>query len=78
MSELTTIHMPLLDEGTDVWRPVKAERMSDDTFRVLGPVPETEEWAFPPGTIVRCRYQTLSGDFGVSVKRLVAYEQISN
>jgi hypothetical protein len=41
-----TLHMPLPGEGVDVWRPVEAEVVGDDTYRVLGPVPEDEIWAF--------------------------------
>jgi hypothetical protein len=52
MAEITTIYMPLLNEGTDVWRPVAAEHLDGDVFRVVGPVPDDEEWAFPPGSVV--------------------------
>lgn len=45
---LETIYMPMLDEGTPVWRPVDAERLPDGTFLILGPMPEDEEWAFKP------------------------------
>ncbi len=47
-----TIHIRLLDEGTLVFRPVAAERLHDGTFRILGEVPDSEEWAFRPGEIV--------------------------
>jgi hypothetical protein len=64
MSELATIHIELLSEGTEVWRPVQAERITRDIYLVLGPVPEDEEWAFPPGNLVRCVERELSGDHG--------------
>jgi hypothetical protein len=48
-----TIYMPLLDEGTDVWRPVRASR-DGDVFTVLGPMPEEETWQFPPDSRVLC------------------------
>jgi hypothetical protein len=51
MAEMTTIYMPLLNEGTSVWRPVAAERVGQDTFRVIGPMPD-DEWAFAPDSIV--------------------------
>jgi len=35
--------------------------LSADTYRVEGEVPEDEEWAFAPGTIVRGSYKTFSG-----------------
>jgi hypothetical protein len=55
-----TIFMPLRNEGTDVWRPVKAERLSDGLFRVIGPAPDDEEWAFAPGSTVKVQRQVLS------------------
>ena len=61
MAETTTIYMPLLNEGTSVWKPVSAERLSEDTFRVLGSMPDDEEWAFTPDSIVRVSHQ-LFGD----------------
>lgn len=48
----TTIYMPLLNEGTDVWRPVKAEELGDGCYRVAGSQCDEEEWAFPTGAIV--------------------------
>lgn len=52
MVEIVTIYMPLLNEGTSVWKPVTAERVSPATFRVLGPKPDDEEWEFAPGSVV--------------------------
>lgn len=52
LEEMTTIYMPLLSEGTAVWRPVAAKRLNQDTFRVTGPMPDDEQWAFPPGSVV--------------------------
>jgi hypothetical protein len=43
MADRATIFMPLLDEGTEVWRPVKAIRKSDG-YLVLGPMPSDEVW----------------------------------
>jgi hypothetical protein len=58
---IQTIYMPLVDEGTDVWRPVEAELIEGDLLRVLGEVPEDEIWMFPPGSVVRCREHVFSG-----------------
>jgi hypothetical protein len=55
---MTTIYMQLVDEAVEVWRPVEATVMSDNIFRVEGPVPADEEWEFPPGSIVRCKLMT--------------------
>ena len=48
------IFMPLLDEGTDVWCPVDAQRRPDGTYLVLGTQPDDECWRFGPGSSVRC------------------------
>ena len=52
--------MPLLNEGVDVWRPVEATPVSTETYRVEGQMPDDEEWAFAPGTVVRCESKTFS------------------
>jgi hypothetical protein len=64
------IYIELLDEGTAVWRPAQAELLPNGLFRVIGFVPEDEVWAFPPGSIVRCKEKTFSG----GASGLVAYE----
>ncbi|HEY9219435.1 MAG TPA: hypothetical protein VIO94_15415 [Phenylobacterium sp.] len=55
---MVTIYMPLRNEGVDVWRPVEATPASGDTYRVEGEVPPDEDWAFAPGTLVRCEWKT--------------------
>ena len=57
-----TIYIYLLNEGTDVWRPVVAERVTSTTFRIpiLTQIPEEEEWMFKPGEIVCCEIRKLS------------------
>jgi hypothetical protein len=52
MADTVTIYMPLANEGTDVWRPVTAERLGGERFRVLGPMSDDEEWVFAPGSVV--------------------------
>src|SRR6266480_4187155 len=51
-----TIYMPLLNEGTDCWRPVSATPVEGDRYRIdeQGYNRDDEEWQFPPGSIVRC------------------------
>eukprot|EP01031_Cornospumella_fuschlensis_P008849 gene8849-10889_t len=40
----------MLDEGTDVWRPVSAERLGETTYRLaVNPAAEDETWIFQPG-----------------------------
>ena len=66
--EIETIYMPLIDEGTDVWRPVLAERLGESRYRVLGPAPELEQWLFSPASIVRVELRPLSeGDVQVAI-----------
>ena len=51
----TQIYMPLLNEGTDVSRPVVASDMGDGSYRIIGTdngaTPEElgEEWLFAIG-----------------------------
>ena len=52
MADMATIYMRLLNEGTNTWRPVAAEHLNRDTFRVIGPMRDDEDWAFPPGSVV--------------------------
>ena len=66
---MTQIYVPLLDEGTDVWRPASAEHIKDDIYRIAGDAPEDEHWKFSSGQLVRCRQQNLSDG-----RCLVAYE----
>jgi hypothetical protein len=47
-----TIYMPLLNEGTAVWRPVSALLLGERRFRVTGVPSEDEEWAYAPGVTV--------------------------
>ena len=72
--KVMTVYVSLLDEGVDVWRPVSAERVEEDVYRIVeeAPGPEDEKWEFLPGQLVRCRLQQLSvGEF------LVAYEAVT-
>jgi hypothetical protein len=66
---MATIYMPLVNEGTDVWRPVEAAHVGPDSYLVEGDVPDDEEWMFAPGSIVRCELRTLSlGEHLVAVQ----------
>ena len=60
----TIVYVRLLDEGTDVWRPVRAIRFSDGSFQIAEPDgydPELEAWEFPPRAKVRCTVKTFAG-----------------
>lgn len=53
---MAVIFVRLLDEGVDVWRPVAADVVGDDTFRIVDQFydTETERWEFEPEDVVRC------------------------
>ena len=50
------VYVRLLDEGTDVWRPVQAAVLPDGTFRLGEPEADNaaEVWEFPPRARVKC------------------------
>jgi hypothetical protein len=54
--KIETIYVALLDEGVDVWRPVRAEHVRADVYRIADQTyeAETERWEFVPGDLVRC------------------------
>lgn len=56
MSGVTQIYVALLDEGVDVWRPVRAKRLGGNTFLIVDESydRETESWQFEPGEKVVC------------------------
>ncbi|MDR1763282.1 MAG: hypothetical protein LBR64_04935 [Dysgonamonadaceae bacterium] len=59
----TIIYMPLLNEGTRVSRPVIAQRIGKNHYKVLGvenglsPEHLDEEWLFPIGSCVACELE---------------------
>lgn len=60
------IYMPLVDEGTDVWAPVRADPFGRGFRRVRGPMPLGQLWAFPPGSVVAVADRTFSsGESGL-------------
>ena len=67
---MTTIYVYLRNEGTDVWRPVEAEHLGGDAYRIVGTPAEGEEWEFGAGEVVRCSPRMLSdGEQMVAVER---------
>lgn len=55
------IFVMLLDEGVDVWRPVRAEHLQGDEYRILDqPRGDGETWQFLPGSRVICERRELS------------------
>ena len=49
---MAQIHVPLLQDGTDVWVPVEAEPLGGSRYRLPGTMPAGQIWAFQPGTVV--------------------------
>ena len=55
MSDNAEIYVKLLDECVDVWRPVRAEHLYGNVYKILGePDRSIEVWQFEPGEIVLC------------------------
>ena len=75
---MPTIHVELLDEGVECWRPVEAEHIWGEVYRITGASPVGETWAFNKGDVVQCRpYIIKQGDHGQSELVLVATESFS-
>ena len=59
MSEV--VYMPLLNEGTECWRPVHARHVANDIYEIAACHKSDEErWAFPGGSRVHCRKKVFS------------------
>lgn len=69
----TIIYLKLLDEGTEVYRPVKALFIKPDVFEIVQHKPVDEEWEFQKGQKVICKNKLLSGE-----NRLVAISKSTN
>jgi hypothetical protein len=56
VTNATVIFVSLLDEAVDVWRPVSAERVHDDIYRIVDQPydRDIERWQFEPGDQVAC------------------------
>ncbi|MHB8885823.1 MAG: hypothetical protein ACYC5H_12250 [Methylovirgula sp.] len=68
------IYIPLLDEGTDVWRPTLAEVVGPQEF-LVPPTPDydpdDEHWGFPPGSVVECAVMPREGGDVLVARKLV-------
>ena len=60
---MSQIYVRLLDEGTDVWRPVAATVLTDGTYILCDTmtVPDGEKWEFPPGSRVVVEEKVFQG-----------------
>lgn len=75
MQETETIYVALLDEGTDVWRPVQAEKQIDGSYIIISYNDDLsdEKWEFSSGSRVICEQWQLSSGL-----RLVAISDRNN
>ena len=76
MVEEGEIFVYLVGEGVDVWRPVRALPLGENTYRIVSEKsnPDDEEWEFSTGDVVKCRERVFSGGSSglVAVKRVRA------
>lgn len=56
MNRIDQIYVRLLDENVDVWRPVRAENLTGNVYRILNQLYDraAESWQFEPGDEVVC------------------------
>lgn len=71
-----TVHVRLLDEGVEVWRPALAVALEGDVYRLAEQIiPETEHWEFSPGDeVVTRRRGTGTDAFLVAVGKSREHE----
>jgi hypothetical protein len=69
------VYVQLLDEGTIVYRPVPATKMTESVCLVGGNElynPEIETWEFSPGSQVMYEQKELDGDVVSVATKLVS------
>ncbi|WP_298123068.1 hypothetical protein [Brevundimonas sp.] len=65
------VHVRIVDEAVDVWRPVKAQPVSEHVFRLSDEAAPTDErWSFAPGDAVVIERRR--GPGGTEIKVAVA------
>ncbi len=57
------VYLPLLNEGKPCWRPVEAERVEKDSYRILGNKPADEQWPVAKGDIVHCELRRFADGY---------------
>jgi hypothetical protein len=74
-----TIYIPLLEEGTHVWRPVSARQITPDVYVVVGSQPDDEVWEFEPGSVVQVVFRAFNDDStGLAAVGLAAGSKLSS
>lgn len=70
-SRSVEIHVRLMDEGTEVFRPTRALDLGEGRFQIQAPAdydPELETWEFVPGSIVRVGLRSdESGQYRIAI-----------
>jgi hypothetical protein len=72
--DVVTIYIELLDEGTQVWRPVQSAHEFGSIYRLPHTLPHDmsgEVWAFPPGSLVHCEMRDFTNGPGLVATRRV-------
>ncbi len=74
MSESETVYIKVLNERTEVWRPVECINQDDFIFLIPNDtkVPDTETWQFQPGARIQCGVRELTSNR----KIIVAYSLV--
>jgi hypothetical protein len=70
MIERTAVYVGLIGEGTDVWRPTSAYRLTEAVYVLSNENfdTETEAWAIAPGSLITVtNQQTRAGFIPVAV-----------
>lgn len=70
----TTIYVKLINEPVEVWRPVDAIRINENSYQLTleQDVPEDEEWEFSPGETIEVFIREFDG-----IPRIVAGHKLS-
>ncbi|MBD9358338.1 hypothetical protein [Methylomonas albis] len=71
------VSVALVNEGTEVWRPVRAVPFDGETY-LISPdqlIPDDEEWQFLPGQVVRCIHKPFSSGKSAWVAVALAEER---
>jgi len=65
MAARTQVYIKIGAKAGPAWRPVDAEPLGRDLYRIVGsnPSPAVEPWPFSPGDVVRCEpYELTDSD----------------
>ena len=67
-----TIHVRLLNEGTEVSRPTEGREIGEGLYEILPTFdydPADEDWEFPPGSHVRiAKQESDDGEYFIAVR----------